>query len=65
MDQGRDVRSGSILLGASRRAHDAAPLRPPALRDAGEGLQVPVLMIRRARAPPGRIFQTSGRFTSY
>jgi hypothetical protein len=34
-------------------------------RDAGEGLQGPLLMARRARAPPRRRFQPGRRFTNY
>src|SRR5215212_4692170 len=53
MDQGRDLRGGSILLGAPRRPHNAAPLRPQPLLRAGEGLQGPALMTTsRARGPP-------------
>jgi hypothetical protein len=48
----------------SRRPRHPAPLRARALRSAGEGLQGPLLMARRARAPPGDPFQTSGRLAA-
>jgi hypothetical protein len=53
-------------VGSPRRTDHAAPLRPGVLLRDGEGLQAPVLMTMQlppARAPPGRIFQTSGRRT--